>query len=95
MIFVQKVPEPSEFDKKVRKPGQEWLSANEDASRPKPFWSECADALADGFQQRCGYAAMLDPTGGTVDHYLSFKNYPHLAYEWDNYRFASATLNAS
>jgi hypothetical protein len=38
---------------------------------------------------------MHDPTGGTVDHYLSFKNHPHLAYEWTNYRFASATLNSS
>lgn len=32
---------------------------------------------------------------GTVDHYLSYKNYPHLAYEWSNYRFASASLNSS
>lgn len=37
---------------------------------------------------------MLDPTGGTVDHYLSFKNYRHLAYKWSNYRFASGTMNA-
>jgi hypothetical protein len=37
---------------------------------------------------------MLDPTGGTVDHYLSFANHPELAYEWSNYRYASATLNS-
>lgn len=38
---------------------------------------------------------MLDPTGGTVDHYLSCDNHRHLAYEWSNYRFVSSTLNSS
>jgi hypothetical protein len=38
---------------------------------------------------------MLDPTGGTVDHYLSWKNHPELAYEWSNYRFASAVMNSA
>ncbi|HUR80959.1 MAG TPA: hypothetical protein VM733_09345 [Thermoanaerobaculia bacterium] len=37
---------------------------------------------------------MFDPTGGTVDHYLSYRNHPHLAYEWSNYRFASSTMNS-
>jgi hypothetical protein len=37
---------------------------------------------------------MLDPTGGTVDHFLSYDNYPALAYEWTNYRFASSTMNS-
>ena len=50
--------------------------------------------LCDGFQSLCGYAAMFDPTGGTVDHYLSYRNHPELAYEWSNYRFASSTMNA-
>ena len=42
-----------------------------------------------------GDAAMLDPTGGTVDHYLSWNRRPDLAYEWSNYRFVSYILNAS
>jgi hypothetical protein len=33
--------------------------------------------------------------GGTVDHYLSFRSRPDLAYEWGNYRYASGPLNAS
>src|SRR4051812_47981176 len=37
---------------------------------------------------------MYDPTGGTIDHYLSYRNHPHLAYEWSNYRFASSTMNS-
>lgn len=37
---------------------------------------------------------MFDPTGGTVDHYLSAFHYPHRAYDWSNYRFASSTMNS-
>ncbi|MFM9157494.1 MAG: hypothetical protein ACKOPK_06140, partial [Dolichospermum sp.] len=32
---------------------------------------------------------------GNVEHFLSFKNYPDLAYEWSNYRFASGWINSS
>ena len=95
MIAVTKVPEPQAFDQEVRKPGNKWLKANPAAARPNPLWAPYTKQLQDGFCGLCGYAAMLDPTGGTVDHYLSYKNHRTLAYEWDNYRFAAATLNAS
>ena len=95
MIPVRRVPEPNQFDAKARKPGNAWLSANSNAKRPHDFWSSFLPELRGGFDDLCAYAAMLDPTGGTVDHYLSFKNRPDLAYEWSNYRFASQVLNAS
>lgn len=96
MIPVVKTPEPAQFDKKSRKPGNQWLSNNAGATeRPPPLWSDFTADLSKGFRGLCGYAAMHDPTGGTVDHYLSYKNHPHLAYDWDNYRFASGTLNSS
>lgn len=95
MIPVGKVKKPKSFDKEVKTPGDAWLAANPKAVRPKALWGPFTSDLADGFANLCGYAAMFDPTGGTVDHYLSFKNHPHLAYDWGNYRFASGTLNAS
>ena len=95
MIPVARPEEPDRFDQLVRVPGTKWLNVNPDAARPKALWIACAKDLADGFSNLCGYAAMLDPTGGTVDHYLSWKNHPELAYEWKNYRFASSVLNAS
>lgn len=95
MIPVARVAEPARFDQKARKPGNAWLKAHPNAVRPYDYWSPFLPALASGFADLCGYAAMLDPTGGTVDHYLSFKNKRKLAYEWTNYRFASQTLNAS
>jgi hypothetical protein len=37
---------------------------------------------------------MYEPVG-TVDHYRSCSKEPELAYEWSNYRFASAWINSS
>lgn len=95
MIGVAKVKKPTEFDAKVKTPGNLWLKANPGAKRPKALWEPYTATLSEAYGNRCGYAAMLDPTGGSVDHYLSFKNHPALAYEWSNYRFASNTLNSS
>lgn len=95
MIPVAKVKKPKDFDTRVKVPGDKWIKANPGAARPNPLWTPYTSTLADGFSKRCGYAAMHDPTGGTVDHYLSFKNHPNLAYDWGNYRFASGTLNSS
>lgn len=95
MIRVPKVKKPKDFDAKVKTPGELWLLDNPTAKRPKPLWASYTATLSDGFNGLCGYAAMHDPTGGTVDNYRSFKNHPKRAYDWDNYRFASATLNSS
>jgi len=94
MIRAPMLPEPDNFDIKARQPGMAWLSANPNAKRPKSLWIPFTKTLANGYGNLCGYAAMFDPTGGTVDHYLSFANHPSRAYEWRNYRFASATMNS-
>lgn len=95
MIPVGRPEEPTDFDDTVRKRGLDWLKTHAGAPRPCPFWNQCLSDLASSFSNLCGYAAMLDPTGGTVDHYLSWKNYPDEAYNWGNYRFASGPLNSS
>ena len=94
MIRVPKLPEPGDFDAEVRRPGTRWLQANPNAKRPRALWTPYTPVLQEGYGGLCGYAAMLDPTGGTVDHYLSFTHRRDLAYEWSNYRFASATMNS-
>ena len=95
MIPVSPVKKPENFDKEVHIPGNAWLEDHPGATRPKDFWNKYIKQLDEGFNSLCGYAAMLDPTGGTVDHYLSYKNRPDLTYEWSNYRFASGPLNSS
>src|SRR5262249_7296804 len=43
----------------------------------------------------CGHAAMLDPTGGSDAHHLSWPQRPDLADDWSHFRFVSSLLNAS
>ena len=94
MIAVRALAEPVGFDARCRRPGGRWQIANPAASRPKPLWIPFTQELAAGFADLCGYCAMLDPTGGTVDHYLSAKARPDLTYEWGNFRFANQAMNA-
>ena len=94
MIPVKPVDEPLEFDGKARTPGIAWLQKNPNAKRPIDYWSQFKPALADGFNNLCGYSAMFEPVG-TVDHFLSCKNHPERSYEWSNYRFAQGWINSS
>ena len=94
MIRVAPVPEPPDFDAKVRRPGRAWLRQSPALQRPKDLWSPFRHALAVGFAHRCGYTAMFDPAG-SVDHYLSVKNERERAYEWSNYRYSQEWLNKS
>ena len=93
MIRVQRVPEPSTFDRDCRRPGKQWAAANPQAMRPKPLWRPFTAALEAGFQHRCGYSAVRIQNG-TIDHFSSWKSRPDLAFEWTNYRYADARLNS-
>ncbi len=107
MIPVAKPQEPQDFDAQIGQPGLKWLEekdatgclwGKQKPQRPPALWTDYptgADAVAQAFAHRCGYAAMLDPTGGTVDHYYSWDNFPYLAYEWENYRHVCGFLNSS
>jgi hypothetical protein len=94
MIRFERVPEPEDFDRLARQPGLAWLAAHPDATRPRDYWSRFKPQLADGFRQLCAYSAMWEPVG-SVDHFLSCKHHLPRAYDWSNYRFASAWINSS
>jgi hypothetical protein len=95
MLRFNPPPEPPSFDQNCRQLGNTWLAKNpEQNQRPRDYWSAFKSDLADGFRNLCAYSVMYEPVG-TVDHYLSCDNYRHLAYEWSNYRFASAWVNSS
>ncbi|WP_201174505.1 hypothetical protein [Pseudomonas sp. S31] len=98
-IDLERLAEPAEFDTKCRKKGEQWLRDNPKVSRtpktrPRDFWSPFRSALADGYQDRCGYSAMYEPVG-TVDHFLPVDADESLSYEWTNYRFCSGWINSS
>ena len=94
MIRFQPVPEPAQFDTDSRRPGLQWLAAHPDVKRPKDFWTAFKGELAAGFGSLCAYSVMYEPVG-TVDHFVSWNEDPSLAYEWGNYRYAAAWINAS
>jgi hypothetical protein len=94
MIRFAPVPCPAEFEDRCRRAGLAWLAEHPDTARPKDFWSPFKSQLATGFGDLCAYSCMHEAVG-TVDHYLSTKNHRSLAYDWDNYRFASPWINSS
>ncbi len=60
------------------------------------YWTRALPALAAAYDHTCAYAcvrldAFLD--GGTVDHWKPKSRCPDLAYRWDNFRYASRTMN--
>ncbi|HOZ49971.1 MAG TPA: hypothetical protein PLO37_23585 [Candidatus Hydrogenedentes bacterium] len=93
MIHVDPVPEPAAFDADVRQVGNAWLGKHP-TGQPPSLWRDFSAALAEGFHDLCGYGAMYEPRG-TIDHFISIKEARCLAYEWNNYRYASQWINSS
>lgn len=93
MIRVRPAAEPHDFDRACRRRGHAWLAAHPGVDRPKPFWRKFVGDLAEEFEQRCGYSAVMIPNG-TVDHFLSWKRTPSLAYEWSNFRYVDGRINS-
>lgn len=94
MIPVAPVPEPAGFAERVHQRGLAWLARHPDAREPPPYWTEFLPQLREGFNARCGYAAMYTPDG-TVDHHRSQRDHRGLIYAWSNLRFASSLMNSS
>lgn len=93
MIRVRPAAEPHDFDRACRRRGNAWLVEHPGTDRPKPFWREFVGDLAEGFEQRCGYSAVMIPNG-TIDHFLSWKRNPSLAYEWSNFWYVDGRINS-
>jgi hypothetical protein len=104
VIPVQLQPEPPEFDKLVRQPGQRWITKHQlNPHAPLPqgtkcpdYWCKCLDDLYHAYGGICAYASMyIDRVTGarSTDHFVAKKSDVNLAYEWDNYRLACSRIN--
>jgi hypothetical protein len=93
MIRFEPTPAPEGFEERVGVRGRRWLAANSDG-RPPDHWREFTPALRNAFQGLCAYSAMYEPVG-SVDHFVSCAEDRARAYDWTNYRFASAWINSS
>ncbi len=105
MIPVMPQPEPDTFDEKVRQRGLEYLRKKRillDRPLPPgtelyPYWRDCLDDLYSRYNGLCAYLAIFFERvtgGGSVDHFIAKSKRANLAYEWNNYRLASSTMNS-
>lgn len=104
MLKVDLQPEPATFDQKVRQPGLRWLTRKGvDTSQPLPdkfeipnYWTKCRNELRGAFGRQCCYSGFYLRKSDVVpvEHALSKKLRPDLAYEWSNYRYASSRINS-
>jgi hypothetical protein len=93
MIRFDPVQKPLGFGDAAQR-GSTWVAHNPNAARPKDLWSPFKSFLAAGFRNLCGYSVMYEPVG-TVDHFVSWHEDKARAYDWSNYRYASAWINSS
>lgn len=97
-----KIPEPADFDHKVRQPGLASM-AGINVYEPLPdgtvlvaHWKNCLSDLREAFEGRCCFSGtyMRPSEVIPVEHALPKKLHPNLAYEWSNFRYVSSRLNS-
>ena len=100
MIFVQRRPEPRDFDQRVRQPGRRFLRRF-----PRPtsgefsrhdYWRSVVEDLHDAYGEICAYTChwiARDTGWRTVEHFVPKSVDPTLAYEWRNFRLVCGRMN--
>ena len=100
MIFVERKPEPPDFDRRVRRPGRRFLR-----NTPRPtsrefsghsYWRSIAGDLHDAYDGVCAYTChwiARDTGWGSVEHFVPKSAQPALAYEWNNFRLVCGRMN--
>ncbi len=101
MIPVDPQPEPTDFTRRVRKPGRKFLAG---VSQPKSkdwknkdYWQKVLPDMRVAYKGICAYCARWIPhsTGRhSIDHFIPKSVEPSLAYEWSNFRYVSARFNS-
>lgn len=97
MIPVTPKPEYEEFDKQVRQPGLAFLRRTPHPTssdfRKHNYWSRAMKHIQAAYSDACAYTTRNLTGDGSIDHFLPRTAYPHLAYDWENYRLARPKVN--
>lgn len=105
MIRVMLPPEPPHYHKRVKNPGEAFLSTNPNPSGTEwdrhRYWREIHDDLYQWHGGICVYCASWTPRRQSpgnihhtsVDHFIPKSEDPNSAYEWTNFRLCRARLN--
>ena len=98
MIPVSPKPEYPGFDSQVRKRGKGFLSQcpspDSKQFRRHSYWKYALDQLSAAYDHLCAYTSKELVDSGSIDHFKPKSKYPHLAYEWKNFRLARQTINS-
>lgn len=101
MMPVKLFPEPASFDAMVRQKGLKFLEITPNPNSLEwsnhSYWQEILPEMRLLYCRICNYCATWIPSStGThsVDHFLNKKSHPRKAYEWNNFRYASARFNS-
>ncbi len=99
MIRVEPRPAPENFDEKVGAPARAFLrktpSPGIEELRNRPYWRNILDDLYVTYGKVCAYSALwCTRDGATVDHFLPAVENPQRAYDWNNFRLASRSMNS-
>lgn len=100
MIHVDLKPEPTDFDTRVRQPGNLFLQRcpnpkSKDWSKHN-YWNRCSSELYQAYGGICAYCGQwFSKTTSvvSVDHFYPKSMHPEQAYEWNNYRLTTQTMN--
>lgn len=100
MIHVNIQPEPTDFDERVRQPGNDFL-----ATCPQPnskqwskhnYWNRISSDLYRAYGGICAYSGQWfskTTSQVSVDHFYPKSMHQEKAYEWDNYRLTTQIMN--
>lgn len=100
MIHIDLQPEPSDFDERVRKPGNAFLADCPHPNRKQwskyNYWTRISAELYLAYGGICAYSGLWFPQTSSqisVDHFYPKSLYQEKAYEWDNYRLTTQIMN--
>jgi len=105
LISVVAVPEPADFDRKVRVLGLNFLRRTTNPTchqwKRNGYWRKSLGDLYDTYDGICAYCAswtkratnISTPQDNSVDHFIPKSAEPSQAYEWSNFRLCRSRLN--
>jgi len=104
MIPVTPKPEPENFDRLVRKPGNKWLvdhGVSPDQPPPDPsmlptYWRQTQKELWESYDGVCAYLCIYFEWvigAHSTDHFIAKSREAGQVYEWSNYRLSCMSMN--
>ena len=100
MIPVMLQSEPDDFDAEIRVKGKAFLLRIPNPTTKEfighTYWTKALPDLMRLYRETCAYTGLrlwTKDQSATVDHYLPKADYPLVAYDWNNFRLCTRSVN--